>query len=163
MQQEMNVAGRLLGAVLVAGLVTGAAANAAPQKWARVLAPAGFSIDQPVGWRLSGAAGGGLMVDNQACPGRGAPLCDGGAEITVRSEPVVAKPKAIRAKACWSLQETLSETVDASGRRAENNQLSCAIADRRFVLVERHLKGDKHAPNYGRFLIRMAKSLRYPG
>jgi hypothetical protein len=155
--------GACLAATLAAGLVAAAGAQAAPQRWTRVMTPAGFSVDQPVGWRRSAMPGGGVAVDNLACPGRGAPLCDGGAEITVRSEPAIAKPKAIRAKACWSMQETLSETVEGSGRRAENNQLSCAIADRRFVLVERHLKGDKHAPNYGRILIRMAKSLRYPG
>jgi len=82
-------------------------------------------------------------------------------EILVSSEPFGGKPA--RIKACWNLTETVSEAEDGPGRRTEVSQLSCTIGARRFFIVERHWKGDKHAARYSRIAMRMAKSLRYPG
>jgi hypothetical protein len=150
---------------LIAGMALGwsAAAQAAPQRWTRTAATSGFSIDQPVGWRTLGVAGDRVDIVSGTCRRAGAVICEGEAEILVRSEPTVPKPKALPAKSCWSLQETVSETADASGRRLRDSQLSCAIGDRRFVILERHWKGDKRSASYGRIAMRMAKSLRYPG
>lgn len=138
-------------------------AQAAPQRWTRVTTTAGFSVDKPMDWRPLGAAGDRVDIVSGPCRRDGAIICDGEAEILVRSEPTPAKRKVLRAKACWSLQEALSETTDAAGRRLRESRFSCTIADRRFVIIERHWKGDKRAPSYGRTAMRMAKSLRYPG
>jgi hypothetical protein len=152
----------LAPALLAVGLA-GVAAQAAPLRWTRTATTAGFSVEQPAGWQMLGAAPERLDIVSGACRREGAVICDGEAEILVRAEPFAAKPRAIKSKACWSLQQTLSETADAVGRRMENSQLSCAIGDRRFVILERHWKGDRQAPAYGRIALRMAKSLRYPG
>jgi len=156
---------RLLAAAITAGLLAGAGAGAqaAPQRWARVVTRTGFSVDQPVGWQTLGTPGERLDIVNGACRREGAVICDGEAEILVRAEPFAARPSALKLKpkSCWSLQETLSQTP-AAGRWLTNSQLTCTIGDRRFVILERHWKGDKHAASYGRIAMRMAKSLRYP-
>lgn len=154
---------RLLAFALAAALAASAGAEAAPQRWTRVTTTAGFSVDQPVGWRSVGSSPDRIDLVSEGCRRESVGICDGETEITVRSEPIVAKPKALRPKACWSLEEALSETEASPGRRTQNTQLSCTIGARRFVIVERHWKGDKRAASYGRVAMRMAKSLRYPG
>jgi hypothetical protein len=153
---------RLLTLILAGGLTAATAPQAAPQRWTRIATMAGFSVEEPVGWQSLGVAGERLDIVNGACRREGAVICDGEAEILVRAEPFAAKPSALKPKSCWSLQQTVSETA-AAGRRLENSQLTCTIGDRRFVILERHWKGDKHAASYGRIAMRMAKSLRYPG
>lgn len=153
---------KLLAALVAASLAAGLGAQAA-QRWTRVTTTAGFSVDQPLGWRSVGSSPDRIDLVSEGCRREGVVICDGETEITVRSEPIVTKPKALRPKACWSLEETVSETPEGPGRRTQNSQLSCIIGDRRFVILERHWKGDKRAASYGRVAIRMAKSLRYPG
>ena len=47
---------RLPTLILIASLVAGAGAQAAPQRWTRVVTTAGFSLDQPLGWMSVGTA-----------------------------------------------------------------------------------------------------------
>jgi hypothetical protein len=150
-------------ALAVATGLAGAGAQAALQRWTRVKTPDGYAVDQPQGW--TSLAGGGDQVDivSRGCRQPGVVICDGEARITVRSEPIVAKPKALKAKACWSLEEKVSEAAEGPGRRSRTSELSCDIGARRFQIVERHWKGDKRSASYGRIAMRMAKSLRYPG
>jgi hypothetical protein len=150
--------------VFATSLAIGADAQAAPQRWTRVATPAGFSVDQPVGWlALPATPPASMGIVSGRCRATGVVICDGEAMIVVLSEPVVAKPTALRSKACWSMQETRTETEAPSGPQTQNTELSCTIADRRFRIQEHHWKGDKHAASYGRIAMRMAKSLRYPG
>jgi hypothetical protein len=158
-----EAAARRLAWAVAALVGAGAAAQAAPLHWTRVATTDGFSVERPDGWMTLGVAGERVDIVSGACRQGSAIVCPGEAEILVRAEPVATRRKALKAKACWSLVETVTETADASGRRLQNSQLSCAIADRRFVILERHWKGDKHAAAYGRIAMRMAKSLRYPG
>jgi hypothetical protein len=153
---------KLLTVLVAALLAVGLGAQAA-QRWTRVTTTAGFSVDQPLGWRSVGTSPDRVALVSEGCRREGVGICDGETEITVRSEPIVATPKALRPKACWSLEEALSETEVSPGRRTQTTQLSCTIGDRRFVIVERHWKGDKRSASYGRVAMRMAKSLRYPG
>lgn len=153
---------KLMAALVAAALAAGFGAQAA-QRWTRVTTTAGFSVDQPLGWRSVGSSPDRIDLVSEGCRRAGVGICDGETEITVRSEPIVAKPKALRPKACWSLEEALSETEVSPGRRTQNTRLACTIGDRRFVIVERHWKGDKRSASYGRVAMRMAKSLRYPG
>jgi hypothetical protein len=150
-----------LSLILAASLAAGA--QAAPQKWAHVATTAGFALDQPLGWMSIGTAADRVDIVSRGCRQPGITICNGEAEITVRSEAIVAKPKALKSRACWSLEEKLSEADEGPGRRIQTTELSCAIDARRFLIVERHWKGDKRAASYGRIAIRMAKSLRYPG
>jgi hypothetical protein len=139
------------------------AAAAPPQKWQRVVTTAGFTLDQPVGWARVGDATDRVDIVSRGCRQPGVVICPGEAEISVHAEAITAKPKAIKAKACWSLEEKLSETLEPAGQRIEASTLTCDIGPRRFFIVERHWKGDKRSAFYGRVAIRMAKSLRYPG
>ena len=139
-------------------------ARAAPQRWTRTATTAHFSLDQPMGWqKVSGTSGDEIGIISGACRTEGVIICRGEAMISVSSKPVIAKPKTLASTACWSLEETRSETKDNPGAITQNTELSCTIADRRFVIVEHHWKGDKRAASYGRIAMRMAKSLRYPG
>jgi hypothetical protein len=151
--------------VLAGLLAIGLAAQAAPQRWTHVATTAGFSLDQPLGWMSIGTAADRVDIVSRGCRQAGVTICDGEAEITVRSEVIVAKPKALalKSRACWSLEEKLSEADEGPGHRSQTTELTCAIGARRFLIVERHWKGDKRAASYGRIAIRMAKSLRYPG
>jgi len=151
---------RLSFLVLLATAATALGAQAAPQRWLKAVPVGEFSIDQPAGWTPMGGPGERLDLMSLPCRADGAVLCDGQAEISVRSEAAPAKPG--RAQACWNLVETVTETEVAPGRRIETSQLSCAIGARRFIIVERHWKGDKHTASYQRIAMRMAKSLRYP-
>jgi hypothetical protein len=135
-------------------------AEAAPQRWVKAVPTGDFSVDRPVGWTPAGMPGDRLDLLSIPCRPTGAVLCDGQAEISVRWEP--AATKVTKAKACWSLAETMSEAEVSPGRRIETSQLSCPIGQRRFVIVERHWKGDKHTASYGRIAMQMAKSLRSP-
>jgi hypothetical protein len=156
---------RLLPLVLaaLAALAAGASAEAAPQRWAHVATAAGFSIDQPLGWMSIGTAPDQVDIVSRGCRQPGLIICDGEARITVRSEAIAAKPKALKSKACWSMEEKVSEADEGPRRRSQTSEFSCDIGARRFVIVERHWKGDKRSASYGRIAIRMAKSLRYPG
>ena len=147
----------LLAMLPVAG---GAGPHAAP-RWTRFESTAGFSVDRPTDWDALGTSPDRLEIVSGRCHREGPLLCDGEAEIVVRSEPGAGKPT--RSKACWNLAEVVSESDERPGRRARNSVLSCAIGARRFVISERHWKGDKRAASYGRVAMRMAKSLRYPG
>lgn len=149
-----------LGFLFLLATATAFSADAAPQRWAKAMPTADFSVDQPMGWAKTVGPLDRLDLVNFACRPTVAGLCDGQAEISVRSEP--GAPKAARTQACWNLAETVSETQVGPGRRTQTSQLSCSIGPRRFVIVERHWKGDKHAANYERISMRMAKSLRYP-
>lgn len=136
-------------------------AQAAPQRWVRAVPTADFSVDRPVGWTPVGGPADRLDLVSTPCrPDAAMALCEGQASISVRSEPGALK--AGRTKSCWNLVETLSEAELSPGRRVEATQLSCAIGPRRFTIVERHWKGDKHTASYDRIAMRMAKSLRYP-
>jgi hypothetical protein len=149
---------------IAASLAIGADARAAPQRWTRVKTAAGFSVDQPVGWQaVSANPLGSLGIVSGRCRAPVVVVCSGEAMIVVSSEPIVAKPTALRSKACWSMEESRTETETYPGSRMESTELSCAIGDRRFRVLEHHWKGDKHAASYGRIAVRMAKSLRYPG
>ena len=159
--RSMRTAG-FLALTLAAGLA-GAGAQAAPQRWSHVATSAGYSLDQPMGWMSVGTAPERLDIVSRGCRQPSGTPCDGEAQITVRSEPIVAKPKALKARACWSLEEKLSEAAEGPRRRSQTTELSCEIGARRFLIVERHWKGDKRSASYGRIAIRMAKSLRYPG
>ena len=149
-------------------LLTAAAAfgaEAAPQRWVKAVPTADFSVDRPVGWTPVAGAPDRLVLMSLPCRPDGVALCDGQAEISVRSEPAPPKPgppKPVRLKACWNLVETLSEAEVGPGRRIEATQLNCTIGPRRFVIIERHWKGDKHTASYDRITMRMAKSLRSP-
>jgi hypothetical protein len=154
---------RLMTLSLAAMLAAAAGAEAAPQKWTRVVTSAGFSLDQPVGWARVGDASDRVDIVSRGCRQPGVVICPGESEISVHAESIVARPKALKSKACWSMQETRSEADEGPGRRIESSELSCDIGARRFVIAERHWKGDKRAAAYGRIAIRMAKSLRYPG
>jgi hypothetical protein len=149
------------GLILALALASGAAA--APQRWMRVVTTAGFTLDQPVGWARVGDAPDRVDIVSRGCRQAGVVICPGESEISVRAEVITAKPKTIPSKACWSLQEIQSEADEGAGRRIETSQLSCDIGARRFLITERHWKGDKRSALYGRIAIRMAKSLRYPG
>ena len=156
---------RLSFLILLAATATGPCAHSAPQRWAKAMPTADFSVDRPIGWAATAGPADRLYLVNFACrpiaAGQaGAGLCEGQAEISVRSE--AGAPKAARTQACWNLVETVSETQVAPGRRTQTSQLSCAIGPRRFLIVERHWKGDRHAASYERIAMRMAKSLRYP-
>ena len=152
----------LLTVILAASLAMGLDAQAAPQRWTRVVTTAGFALDQPLGWMSLATAPDKVDIVSRGCRQPGVIICDGEARITVRSEPIVAKPKAIKSKACWSLEEQLSEADEGPGHRSQTSVLTCDISARRFLIVERHWKGDKRSASYGRIAIRMAKSLRYP-
>jgi hypothetical protein len=151
----------LLALILAASVTTGA--QAAPQKWTRVTTAAGYSLDQPLGWMSIGTAPDQVDIVSRGCRQPGVVICDGESRITVRSEPIVAKPKALKSKACWSMEEKVSEADEGPRHRSQTSEFSCDIGARRFVIVERHWKGDKRSASYGRIAIRMAKSLRYPG
>jgi len=146
--------------VLLTATTVASGVAAAPQRWIKAVAVGEFSVDQPVGWTPAIGPPERLDLLSIPCRPNGAVLCDGQAEISVRSEPGAAKPT--RTTACWNLVQTLSESEASPGRRVETTQLSCAIGPRRFTIVERHWKGDKHTASYGRIAMRMAKSLRYP-
>jgi hypothetical protein len=146
--------------ILLAATAAAFAVEAAPQRWAKAVPTGDFSVDRPVGWTAAEGPGDRLALLSIPCRPAGAALCDGQAEISVRWEP--AATKATKAQACWSLAETMSEVEVSPGRRIETSQLSCPIGQRRFVIVERHWKGDKHTASYGRIAMQMAKSLRYP-
>lgn len=151
---------RRLGFVLLLATATAFSAEAAPQRWAKAMPTADFSVDQPVGWAKVAGPADRLDLVNFACRPTAAGLCEGQAEISVRSEPGAAK--VARTQACWNLTETVTEAQISAGHRTQTSQLSCSIGPRRFVIVERHWKGDRHAANYERVTMRMAKSLRYP-
>jgi hypothetical protein len=152
----------LLILILAASLAMGPAARAAQQRWAHVVTAAGFALDQPLGWMSLAAAPDRVDIVSRGCRQPTVVICDGEARITVRSEAIVAKPKALKSKACWSLEEQLSEADEGPGHRSQTSVLTCDIGARRFLIVERHWKGDKRSASYGRIAIRMAKSLRYP-
>ncbi len=124
------------------------------------MSTAGFSVDRPPGWATAGTSTDRFDIVSGGCRREGLVICDGEAEIVVSSEPFAGK--LTRAKACWNLTETVSETQEGPSRRTQVSQLSCTIGARRFLIVERHWKGDKHAASYSRIAMRMAKSLRYP-
>ena len=156
---------RHIGFLFLLAAATAFSAHAAPQRWTKAVPSADFSVDHPVGWAPMAGPPDRLGLVNFPCPQTGAgttaaTLCEGQAEITVRSEP--GAPKAARTQACWNLAETVRETQVGPGRRAQTTQLTCSIGPRRFTIAERHWKGDKHAANYERIAMRMAKSLRYP-
>jgi hypothetical protein len=153
----------LLTLILAAALSVGLGAQAAPQRWTRVVTTAGFSLDQPLGWMSIATAADQLDIVSRGCRQPGVVICDGEARITVRSESIVAKPKVLKSRACWSLEEQLSEADEGPRHRSQTSVLTCDIGARRFLIVERHWKGDKRSASYGRIAIRMAKSLRYPG
>jgi hypothetical protein len=153
----------LLSLALGAAIAGGGFAQAAPQRWAHIATTAGFALDQPLGWMSIGTTPDRLDIVSRGCRQPGVTICDGEAQITVRSEPIVAKPKALKSRACWSLEEKLSEADEGPRHRSQTTELTCEIGARRFLIVERHWKGDKRAASYGRIAIRMAKSLRYPG
>jgi hypothetical protein len=151
-------------ALALAACLASAGAQAAPQRWTRVKTAGGYAVDQPVGWSsIIGAAPDQVDIVSRGCVQPGVAMCDGEARITVRAEPIVAKPKALKSKACWSLEEKVSEAVEGPRRQSRISELSCDIGARRFQIVERHWKGDKRSASYGRIAMRMAKSLRYPG
>jgi hypothetical protein len=147
----------LLAMLPIAG---GAGPHAAP-RWTRFVSTAGFSVDRPTGWDAAGSSPDRLEIVSGRCPRQGPAPCDGEAQIVVGSEPSTGTPT--RSKACWNLAEVVSESDDGAGRRTRNSVLSCTIGARRFVISERHWKGDTRAATYGRVAMRMAKSLRYPG
>ncbi|WP_372785368.1 hypothetical protein [Phenylobacterium sp.] len=149
----------LLLILLVATSLAGAAEAAA--RWTRHVTTAGYTVDRPPGWATVEAPSDRLDIVSGRCGPQAGAICDGQAEISVRAEPFAGK--LTRAKACWNLTETVSETDEGPGRRGQISQLTCTIGARRFFIVERHWKGDKHAAAYGRVALRMAKSLRYPG
>ena len=149
--------------VLAAALAAAAGAQAAPQRWTRVATTAGFSLDQPLGWMSIGTAADRVDIVSRGCHQAGVTICDGEAQITVQSEAIVARPKVLKSRACWSLEEKVSEADEGPRHRSQTTELTCTIAARRFLIVERHWKGDQRAASYGRIAIRMAKSLRYPG
>jgi hypothetical protein len=152
----------LLGLTIAAALAAGGPALAAPQRFTHVATAAGFSLDQPLGWMSIGTTPDRVDIVSRGCRQPNVTICDGEAEITVRAETIVAKPKALKSRACWSLEEKLSEADEGPGHRSQSMLLTCEIGPRRFLIVERHWKGDKRAASYGRIAIRMAKSLRYP-
>lgn len=154
---------RLVVLVIAGSLAAGLGADAAPQRWTRVATTAGFSLDQPLGWMSIATSADRVDIVSRGCHQARVVICDGEAEITVRSEPIVAKPKVLKSRACWSLEEKLSEADEGPRHRSQTTELICAIGARRFLIVERHWKGDKRAASYGRIAFRMAKSLRYPG
>jgi hypothetical protein len=157
----MRTAGLLILAIATA--LIAAAAQAAPQKWTHVSTTAGYSLDQPLGWMSIATAPDQVDIVSRGCRQPGVVICDGESRITVRSEVIVAKPKVLKSKACWSLEEKLSEADEGPRHRSQTTELTCTIGARRFLIVERHWKGDKRTASYGRIAIRMAKSLRYPG
>ncbi len=157
----MRTAGPLT--LAVAAALTAVTAQAAPQRWTKISTFAGYSLDQPLGWMSIATAPDQVDIVSRGCRQPGVVICDGEARITVRSEAVVAKPKVLKSKACWSLEEKLSEAEEGPRHRSQTTELTCTIGARRFLIVERHWKGDKRAASYGRIAIRMAKSLRYPG
>lgn len=144
---------------LLAAALTGGVAHA-DQQWTRHVSPSGFSVDRPQSWETVGAPPDRLVIASGHCRREAGGLCEGEAQIVVRWEPGGGKPA--RAKACWDLAETLSETDVGPGRRTQNRLLSCTIGARRFLISERHWKGDKNTAGYGRVAMRMVKSLRYP-
>jgi hypothetical protein len=152
--------GLLLTLLALLPIAGGAGPHAAP-RWTRFVSTAGFAVDRPAGWDSVGTATDRLEIVSGHCPRQGPTLCDGAAEIVVGSEPSAGRPT--RSKACWNLAEVVSESDEGAGRRTRNSVLSCTIGARRFVISERHWKGDKRAAAYGRIAMRMAKSLRYPG
>jgi hypothetical protein len=160
--RETGLLTLILAVSLAATVAASGGAQAAPQRWARVVTTAGFALDQPLGWMSVGTATDRVDIVSRGCRQPGVVICDGEAQITVRSEAIVAKPKAIKSKACWSLEEQLSEAGEGPGHRSQTSVLTCDIGARRFLIVERHWKGDKRSASYGRIAIRMAKSLRYP-
>jgi hypothetical protein len=147
----------------LAACLASAGVQAAPQRWTRIRTSAGYALDQPQGWMSLAAAADEVDIVSRGCRQPGVVICDGEARITVRAEPIAAKPKALKAKACWSLEEKVSEAAEGPGRQSRTSELSCDIGARRFLIVERHWKGDKRSASYGSIAIRMAKSLRYPG
>ena len=159
--RSMRTTGLLALATSAALIASGS--QAGPQRWTRVMTTAGFTLDQPLGWMSLATAPDRVDIVSRGCRRPALVICDGEAQITVRSEPIVAKPKALKSKACWSLEEQLSEADEGPGHRSHTRVLTCDIGPRRFLIVERHWKGDKLAASYGRIAIRMAKSLRYPG
>src|SRR5258707_15093684 len=92
----------LLIPTLVAALVVAGGAQAAPQRWTHLTTTAGYSLDQPMGWMSIATAPDRVDIVSRGCHQAGVTICDGEAEITVRSEAVVAKPKVLKSKACWS-------------------------------------------------------------
>ena len=153
----------LIALTFIASLASAAGAEAAPQRWTRVKTTGGFAVDQPLGWMSIGTAADEVDIVSRGCRQPGVMICDGEARITVRAEPIVAKPKALKAKACWSLEEKVSEAAEGPGHGIRTSEFSCDIGARRFLIVERHWQGDKRSASYGSIAIRMAKSLRYPG
>lgn len=148
---------------LMASLAAAAGAQAALQHWTRVKTAAGYAVDQPQGWMSIATRADEVDLVSRGCRQPGVVICEGEAQITVRAEPILAKPKALKSKACWSLEEKVSEPAEGAGHGIRTSALSCDIGARRFLIVERHWKGDKRSASYGRIAIRMAKSLRYPG
>src|SRR3954469_20361680 len=106
---------RLSFLILPMAMAAGLGAQAAPQRWIKAVATADFSVDQPVGWTAAGGPADRLDLLSIPCRPNGAVLCDGQAEISVRSEPAAAKPT--HATACWNLVETLSESDVGPGHR----------------------------------------------
>jgi hypothetical protein len=152
--------GLLLTLLAMLPIAGGAGSRAAP-RWTRFVSTAGFSVDRPAGWDTMVTSTDRLDIVSGRCRREGQVICDGEAEIVVRSEPGAGKPT--RSKACWNLAEAVFESEEQFGRRTQNSVLSCTIGARRFFISERHWKDDKHAATYGRVAMRMAKSLRYPG
>jgi hypothetical protein len=159
--KTMRVTG--LVALALAVFLASVSAQAAPQRWTRVKTTAGYALDQPLDWTSIGTAPDQVDIVSRGCVQPGVAICHGEARITVRAEPIVAKPKALKSKACWSLEEQVSEAAEGPGHGIRTSELSCEIGARRFLIVERHWQGDKRSASYGRIAIRMAKSLRYPG